>query len=55
MEWTLFLKCTMKQFDNLGSFKSNYLIYVWGKGSLAKSDGSLAAPFVQMAQLLMLL
>uniref|UniRef100_M4BGP9 Uncharacterized protein n=1 Tax=Hyaloperonospora arabidopsidis (strain Emoy2) TaxID=559515 RepID=M4BGP9_HYAAE len=38
-------KAKSKQFDNLGGFKFNYLIYVWGEGSLAKTEGSLAAPY----------
>ena len=39
-------KSKSKQFDNLGSFKFNYLIYVWGEGLLAKAEGSLAAPLL---------
>ena len=42
----LILMDSTKQIDNLGGFKSNYLFNVWGEGSLAKSEGSLAAPFI---------
>ena len=48
MRWNghYFLIRTTKQFDNLGGFKSGYLFNVWGEGSLAKSEGLLAAPLL---------
>ena len=31
---------------NKANFKTNYLFNVWGEGSLAKTEGSLAAPYI---------
>ena len=33
-----------KKIDNLADFKFNEFIYVWGEGSLAKTEGSLRLP-----------
>ena len=42
--WKLKAQSTTKQFDNLKGFKFNYLNNVWGKGSLAKTEGQLVDP-----------